>query len=104
MGISLAGVTVILPASGAKVEFAISAPIPCFHAGGGAAAAGAGVAAAFGFSGGAVAQPAKMATKGATTHKDEINLTPLFVEFLDKFMLFLLSSDGSKMTYLFNHF
>ena len=54
----------------------------------GAAAAGAGVAAAFGFSGGAVAQPAKMATKGATTHKNEINLTPLFVEFLNKFMLF----------------
>jgi hypothetical protein len=54
-GISLAGVTVNLPAKGANLELDISAPIPCFHAGAGAgagaaAAAGAGAVAAFGAS------------------------------------------------------
>ena len=38
-GMSAAGVTVSLPARGANVELAISAGMPCFQAGGGAAGA-----------------------------------------------------------------
>jgi hypothetical protein len=56
MGMSPADVTVIFPGIGARVEVAISGPMPCFHAG--AAATGAGAASAFG--GGAVAQPCKI--------------------------------------------
>jgi hypothetical protein len=54
IGISLAAVTVIFPGIGANFELAISAPMPCFHAG----AAGAGAASALG--GGAVAQPCRI--------------------------------------------
>jgi hypothetical protein len=45
---------VIFPGIGAKVEVAISGPMPCFHAG----AAGAGAFSALG--GGVVAQPCKI--------------------------------------------
>jgi hypothetical protein len=65
IGISLTGVTVIFPGSGANLELAISGPIPCFHAGAGAAATGAG-AGASALGAGAVAQPCK-------TKSDEAN-------------------------------
>jgi hypothetical protein len=55
---SPADVTVIFPGIGAKVEVAISGPMPCFHAGAGAAAAGAGAVSALGE--GVVAQPCRI--------------------------------------------
>jgi hypothetical protein len=74
-GISLAGVTVNLPAKGANLELDISAPIPCFHAGAGAAAAGAGAGATAAFGASLVLeQPCKPiaddANKTAATGKN----------------------------------
>jgi hypothetical protein len=51
-------VVVIFPGIGAKVEVAISEPIPCFHIGAGAAATGAEVVSALG--GGVVEQPCRI--------------------------------------------
>jgi hypothetical protein len=66
IGISLAAVTVIFPAIGANFELAMSGPIPCFHAGGGAGAAATGAEAASALGEGAVAQPCRIISDKAS--------------------------------------
>jgi hypothetical protein len=80
IGISPAGVTVILPAIGASFEVAMSGPMPCFHAGAGAAATGAALGASA-LGGGAVAQPCKAKSDEASTVMDvnEIYFCFIFV-------------------------
>ena len=85
IGISLAGVTVILPAIGASFELAISGPMPCFHAGAGAAATGAALGASA-LELASVAQPCKIKIDEAMAVIDinEIDLCFIFV-----FLLFI---------------
>jgi hypothetical protein len=82
IGISAGAVTVIFPGIGANFELAISGPIPCFHAGAGAAATGAGVASALG--GGAVAQPCRVISDKASVEKvaTEISLWLMVISVL----------------------
>jgi hypothetical protein len=85
IGISLAGVTVILPAIGASFELAMSGPMPCFHAGAGAAATGAALGASA-LELESVAQPCKARSDEASTVMDanEIYLCFIFI-----FLLFM---------------
>jgi hypothetical protein len=73
IGISLAVVTVIFPGIGANFELAMSGPMPCFHAGAGAAATGAGAASALG--GGAVAQPCRIISDKASVEIDTTEIS-----------------------------
>jgi hypothetical protein len=77
IGISLTGVTVIFPGKGANLELAISGPIPCFHAGAGAAATGAGAASALG--GGAVAQPCRIISDEASVESVATEISRWFM-------------------------
>jgi hypothetical protein len=89
IGISPAAVTVIFPGIGAKVEEAISGPMPCFHAG----AAGAGAISALG--GGEVAQPCKIIKDIARVESVETEISRWVmvnsILFLSKF-IFIVSA------------
>jgi hypothetical protein len=73
IGISLAAVTVIFPGIGANFELAMSGPIPCFHAGAGAAATGAGVTSALGV--GDVAQPCRIISDKASVENVAVEIS-----------------------------
>jgi hypothetical protein len=79
MGISLTGVTVILPGNGANFELAISGPIPCFHAGAGAGAAATGAGAASALGGGAVAQPCRIMSDEASVESVATEISRWFM-------------------------
>jgi hypothetical protein len=77
IGISLTGVTVIFPGKGANLELAMSGPMPCFHAGAGAAATGAGAVSALG--GGAVAQPCRIINDEASVERVATEISRWFM-------------------------